>query len=311
MEAEQLTVFQTQVYQIYEAYGFYFLVLILAIGAWEIASRIYRRKLSWHYVLDSISSIATLPLIGVMAYLATLIGIGSIYSVGNVIYEQYAIYQAGWSIGSVLLVLLATDFWYYWEHRGFHRINVMWATHTVHHSSDFINIPMAYRFGPLDSFFTGLIHLPLTLFFDPALVLIGIVANQIYQAWIHTDAIKKMPAWFEFLFNTPSHYRVHHGRNEQYIDKNYGGCLIVWDRIFGTFEPEDEPVEYGITKPLKTQDPVTVLFHGLWRLAVKLTTARSAGEILYCFIMPPGWQTGLERERHAGLEGLPYQEKTS
>lgn len=270
MEAEQLTAFQTQVYQIYEAYGFYFLVLILAIGAWEIVSRIYRRKLSWHYVLDSISSIATLPLIGVMAYLAALIGIGSIYSVGNVIYEQYAIYQAGWSIGSVLLVLLATDFWYYWEHRGFHRINVMWATHTVHHSSDFINIPMAYRFGPLDSFFTGLIHLPLTLFFDPALVLIGIVANQIYQAWIHTEAIGKMPAWFEFLFNTPSHHRVHHGRNEQYIDKNYGGCLIVWDRIFGTFEPEDEPVEYGITKPLKTQDPVTVLFHGLWRFSVKL-----------------------------------------
>ena len=132
MEAEQLTAFQTQVYQIYEAYGFYFLVLILAIGAWEIASRIYRRKLSFgNYVLDSISSIATLPLIGVMAYLAALIGIGSIYSVGNVIYEQYAIYQAGWSIGSVLLVLLATDFQYYWEHRGFHRINVMWATHTV------------------------------------------------------------------------------------------------------------------------------------------------------------------------------------
>ena len=132
---------------------------------------------------------------------------------------------------------------------------------------------------------------------------------QIYQAWIHTDAIRKMPAWFEFLFNTPSHHRVHHGSNEQYIDKNYGGCLIIWDRIFGTFEPEDEPVEYGITKPLKTRDPVTVLFHGFWRFGVKLTTARSAGEILHCFIMPPGWQTGLERERHATLEGLPYQER--
>ncbi|MCY3566642.1 MAG: sterol desaturase family protein, partial [Gammaproteobacteria bacterium] len=94
------------------------------------------------------------------------------------------------------------------------------------------------------------------------------------------------------------------------IDKNYGGCLIIWDRIFGTFEPEDEPVEYGITKPLKSQDPVSVLFHGFWRLGVKLTTARSAGEILYCFIKPPGWQTSLERERHAGLEGLPYLEKT-
>ena len=177
MDAEPLTPFQTQVYEIYSAYGLYFFVFILLIGAWEVASRIHRRKLNWHYVLDSISSIATLPLIGVMAYLATLIGIGSIYSVGYVIYEQYAIHQVGWSIGSVLLVLLATDFWYYWEHRAFHRINVMWATHTVHHSSDYINIPMAYRFGPLDSFFTGLFHLPLAFFFDPALVLIGIVAN--------------------------------------------------------------------------------------------------------------------------------------
>ncbi len=307
MEELQLSEIELEISAAYDAYSEYFFYFILLIAAWEIVSRVTGRKLSWRYILDSVSSILTLPAVAGMSYLMTLIGIGSVFSLAYVIHENYAIYQLPWSWWTVVLVLVVADFWYYWEHRAFHRINCMWATHTVHHSSDYINIPMAYRFGPLDSFFSSAVHLPLALFFEPTLLGMAIIADQIYQAWIHTDRIKKMPAWFEAVMNTPSHHRVHHGRNEQYIDKNYAGILIIWDKMFGTFEPEVEEVEYGITKPLKYQDPITVLFHGFWRFFKKLTTARSPLEFLYCFVMPPGWQTGVEQSRHAELEGLPFE----
>lgn len=306
LETTDLTDIELQITAAYDAYSYYFFLFILLIAVWEIGSRIKSKSLSWRYVMDSISSVATLPAIAGMSYAMTLIGVGSAFSLAYVIHENYAIYQLEWSWWTAALVLLIADFWYYWEHRAFHRINCMWATHTVHHSSDYINIPMAYRFGPLDSFFSSAIHLPLALFFEPTLLGMAIIADQIYQAWIHTDRIQKMPRWFEAVMNTPSHHRVHHGRNPQYIDKNYAGILIIWDKMFGTFEPEDEPVQYGITKPLKYQDPITVLFHGFWRFLIKLTTARSAKELLFCFIMPPGWQTQVEITKHAELEGLPF-----
>lgn len=299
---------EAEIYGAYEGFYLFFIVFISIIALWEVAARIGRGQLSLRYVMDSISSILTLPAIAGMSYLMTLIGVGSAFSLAYVIHENYAIYQLGWSWQNAALVMLIADFWYYWEHRAFHRINIMWTTHTVHHSSDYINIPMAYRFGPLDGFFSSVVHLPLALFFEPTLLGTAIVANQIYQTWIHTDRIKKMPAWFEAVMNTPSHHRVHHGRNPQYIDKNYAGILIIWDKLFGTFEPEQEEVHYGITKPLKHQDPVSVLFHGFWRFLAKLATARSVKEVLCCFFMPPGWQTRLELARHAELEGLPVKQ---
>lgn len=296
---------QLQIYSLYGAYSEVFLYVIVAIAVWELIARVFNRRLSWRYLLDTVSSLVTLPVIAYMGVALTFIGVGSISDLEPLMYEQFAVFQLGWSWWSLALVLLVTDFWYYWTHRAFHRINVMWATHTVHHSSDYINIPMAYRFGPLDGFFVALTHFPLVFFFPPELVGIGIIANQIYQAWIHTDRIKKMPTWFEAVFNTPSHHRVHHGSNAQYTDKNYAGVLIVWDKVFGTFEPEVEAVRYGITKPLKHQDPITVLFHGFWRFAKKLSTARSPNEFFFCFVKPPGWQTHLEQAQHAPLEGLP------
>ncbi len=305
MEDYQLTGIEADITAAYDMYSLLFTVFIVAIAVWEIASRLRRKDISWRYVVDSVSSILTLPAIVGMSYLTTAIGIGSVFSLAYIVHENYAIYPLDWSWWNVLLVLIVADFWYYWEHRAFHRVNCMWTTHTVHHSSDYINIPMAYRFGPLDSFFSSAIHIPLALFFEPTLLGMTIVADQIYQAWIHTDRIKKMPVWFEAVMNTPSHHRVHHGRNPQYIDKNYAGILIIWDKMFGTFEPEVETVEYGITKPLKYQDPITVLFHGFWRFLLKLTTARSIKEVWCCFFMPPGWQTNIEISRQAALEGLP------
>ncbi len=307
MEYSSLTAIQAQIYTFFQAYSYIIYALLGAIALWEVAARLINKKMSWHYAIDSLSSLLTVPLIGVLGYLMTLIGMGSVFALGYPLYNEYAVYQMGWSWGSLALVLLATDFWYYWTHRAFHRINSMWTTHTVHHSSDYINIPMAVRFGPLDGFFMNLTHLPLAFFFEPGLIVIGIVVNQAYQGVCHTDRIHKLPNWFEYLFNTPSNHRVHHGSNPQYIDKNYAGILMCWDRWFGTFEPEKEEVRYGIVKPLKSQDPITVLFHGYWRFGVKLSTVRSFSELWKAFLMPPEWQTEKEKQDDTPMEGAPVE----
>jgi len=282
--------------------------MMVAIAIWEVVARLVNKKMSFRYALDSVTSIITGPAIGLMGVGMTLLGFGSLYVFAQTIYNDYPIAQLGWTWGSFALAMLLCDLVYYLVHRAFHRVGFMWVTHTVHHSSDWINIPMAARFGPLDGFMNLAAHIPLFFFLDPAMVALCIGINQTYQGVCHTDRIHKLPAWFEFLFNTPSNHRVHHGSNPQYIDKNYAGILMCWDRMFGTFEPEVEEIRYGITKPLKYQDPITVLFHGFWRFGKKLGTVRSIKEFVFCFIMPPGYQTQKEVEMHEPLEGLTREE---
>lgn len=282
--------------------------MMVIIGIWEIIANLTNKKITPRYILDSVTSIITVPAISLMGTAMTIVGFGSVYVIGEMLYNNYAVSQMGWTWGSFALALLLTDLWYYWTHRGFHRVNVMWITHTVHHSSDYINIPMAVRFGPLDGFFMTLSHLPLSLILDPAMVVLCIGINQTFQGVMHTDRIGKLPAWIETIFNTPSNHRVHHGSNPQYIDKNYAGILMCWDKMFGTYEPEVEQVFYGITKPLKYQDPISVLFHGYWRFAQKLTTVRSPKELAFSFLGSPGWQTKKEITNHVPLEGLTKDE---
>lgn len=156
---------------------------------------------------------------------------------------------------------------YYWEHRFTHRDGIAWATHTVHHSSPYFSISVAHRFGPPDGYFPLFFHLPLVFAgFHPLLVLFAEAVFQLYQTLMHTEAIGKLPKPVEAVMNTPSHHRVHHGTNPQYIDKNYGSIFIVWDRLFGTFEEEREKVVYGISKQLNSIDPFLVFLHGISRL---------------------------------------------
>ncbi|PMJ98738.1 sterol desaturase family protein [Vibrio sp. 10N.261.55.A7] len=177
------------------------------------------------------------------------------------------------SFTSFVSLMVLQDFFYYWFHRASHRVHWMWAAHVVHHSSERMNFSTAFRQSlmyPLAGMW--LFWLPLVIIgFDPSLVLFVVLLNLGLQFFVHTQAIRTLGP-IEYLFNTPSHHRVHHGVNKQYIDKNYAGVLIIWDKIFGTFEPERETVRYGISKPVNSYNPLTVTFAEwlhVWQLARK------------------------------------------
>ena len=187
------------------------------------------------------------------------------------------------------LLLLGTDFCYYWFHRLSHEVRFLWAAHVNHHSSRRYNLSTALRQSWTTPFTVMLFYWPLALIgFDPLHILAAIAVNTLYQFWIHTEVIDRLGP-LETVINTPSHHRVHHGRNVEYLDRNYGGMLITWDRLFGTYEPERAPVDYGLTKNIETYHPVRVAFHE-WQ--AMLRDARGAGclrDALNYLIQPPGW----------------------
>jgi sterol desaturase/sphingolipid hydroxylase (fatty acid hydroxylase superfamily) len=190
------------------------------------------------------------------------------------------------------LLFLADDFAYYWFHRIHHEVRVFWASHVVHHSSEHYNLSTALRqtWTPM----TALpFWVPLALLgFPPWMILTQQAISLIYQFWIHTERVTKLPAWFEFFFNTPSHHRVHHGSNEVYLDRNYGGILVVWDRMFGTFRGETEPVRYGLTRNIRTFKPTRVAFHEFIAIAHDVRHANGWRERLGYLFRGPGWSPG-------------------
>ncbi|BCJ71287.1 C-5 sterol desaturase [Catellatospora sp. IY07-71] len=159
------------------------------------------------------------------------------------------------------LFLIAQDFCYYWSHRGHHVIRLLWASHVVHHSSRAFNLSTALRQSWTG--FTGfMFYLPLVAVgVDPLIVGFCGGINLLYQFWIHTERIDRMWRPFEFVFNTPSHHRVHHASQGSYLDRNYGGILIIWDRMFGSFAPETVRPVYGLTKNIETHNPLRVAYH--------------------------------------------------
>lgn len=164
-------------------------------------------------------------------------------------------------LASFLVLLVLQDFCYYWFHRASHRIRWMWAAHVAHHSSENMNFSTAFRQSlmyPIAGMW--LFWVPLVIIgFEPKWVVFAVLLNLGLQFFVHTQWVRSL-GWLELVFNTPSHHRVHHGRNPQYIDKNYAGVLIIWDKLFGTFEPEVETVRYGVTKPVESFNPLVVTF---------------------------------------------------
>ena len=188
-----------------------------------------------------------------------------------------------------VLLFFADDFSYYWFHRVSHESRAFWASHVVHHSSQHYNLSTALR-----QTWVPMTYLPFWLWmpavgFEPWMVLLAQAWSLIYQFWIHTEKIRKLPRWFEGVFNTPSHHRVHHGTNEQYLDKNYGGILIIWDRLFGTYEPEGERVRYGLTTQLRTFRPVRVAFHEYIAMWHDIKRAPRIRDKLGVVFRGPGW----------------------
>jgi sterol desaturase/sphingolipid hydroxylase (fatty acid hydroxylase superfamily) len=208
--------------------------------------------------------------------------------------------------GSFLIVFVLDDLRYYWWHRISHRSRWFWASHVVHHSSQHYNLSVNLR-QSWTSQFSGLtlLNVPLAwLGFHPAAIGLAFSVNLLYQFWIHTESVDRMPRWFEALLNTPSHHRVHHASNPRYLDANYAGVLIIWDRLFGTFVPEDrnEPARYGLVHNLTTFNPIRVATHEYVAIAKDLI--RPGLTLLQRFaylFAPPGWSHDGTRHTTASL----------
>ncbi len=188
------------------------------------------------------------------------------------------------------LLFLGVDFFYYWFHRLSHEINFIWATHIVHHQSEEYNLSVALRQSWFQGLFSRFFYIPLAIAgFSPIMIVTVGAFNTLYQFWIHTRTIDKMGP-LEWILNTPSHHRVHHGSNPKYIDKNDAGTLIIWDRMFGTFKAEEEEPTYGITKPLASWNPVWANFHYWDELIALAKELCSFTDKIKVFIKPPGWR---------------------
>jgi len=159
-----------------------------------------------------------------------------------------------------ILAILAADFSYYWMHRYEHEHRILWASHSVHHSSQDYNLSVSFRLSLVEGLFEWLFLIPMiVLGFNPFQAIVALILVAQYQHWLHTERIGKL-GWLDKVFNTPSIHRVHHGSNNQYLDKNYGGLLIVWDRLFGTYQSEEEEVIYGLTRNIHTNNPIKITF---------------------------------------------------
>lgn len=210
-------------------------------------------------------------------------------------------------LGSILLLFIGQEFCYYVYHRAAHRVRWFWITHSVHHSPNQLNLSAALRLG-LTGRLTGtaLFFTPLVwIGFHPTVVLGALSINLLYQFWIHATWIPKL-GWLEGILNTPSAHRVHHARNVEYLDANYGGVLLVFDRLFGTYRPErdDLPCEYGLVKPVTSYNPLVIQFGPWVQFFCDLCASRSLREIAGTVFMPPGWSADGPGETTESLRAL-------
>jgi len=237
---------------------------------------------------------------------------------------QFRLFDLGLSLWVFVVAFLFDDLRYYWYHRIAHRVRWVWAEHVNHHSSQHYNLSTALR-QSWTGLFTGMFVLqtPLVLLgFHPAVIAFVYGFNLVWQFWIHTETVGKLPRWFEFVMNTPSHHRVHHATNPRYLDANYAGTLIIWDRLFGTFveELEEDRPRYGIVHNLGTFNPLKVAFHEYVGIGKDVSQpGLSLRQRLAYMFAPPGWSHDGSRDtsqtlkaayvrRHpseAGKPGLP------
>ncbi|WP_417291128.1 sterol desaturase family protein [Corallibacter sp.] len=209
------------------------------------------------------------------------------------IYENYRLFTIPVTWWSFILIFFADDFSYYWFHRISHESRLFWASHVVHHSSEHYNLSTALRQTWSGGFYSFIFWLWMPLIgFHPGMILLQMSISLLYQFWIHTEAINKLPKWFEAVMNTPSHHRVHHGSNPIYLDRNHAGILIIWDKLFGTFQPEleEEKVTYGLVKNINTFNPIKIAFIEWINMFKDAFSGKKSlkNRVLY-LLKPPGW----------------------
>jgi sterol desaturase/sphingolipid hydroxylase (fatty acid hydroxylase superfamily) len=219
-------------------------------------------------------------------------------------YRLFDIPVNGWT---VLPIFVLVELCYYWFHRCSHRIRWWWAAHVPHHSGEYMNFTTAMRQSVLNAFVGIFVFYlpPVLLGVPPAVVMFMLAVDLVYQYFVHTESIGKLPGWFEFVFNTPSSHRVHHGRNPQYIDKNYGGVLIIFDRMFGTFEPEVEKVDYGIPRQIRSYNFLVLNLHEFVDMVRDVMAPGPWRQRLKHLWMPPDWS----RPGHAPIHTWTVERK--
>jgi len=258
-------------------------VLLLSIEAWFS----YRENKHLYETRDTFTSLG----LGIGNVVVGLTTKAAIFGLFTFLYKFRVLeldYMVWWYW---VLLFFADDLSYYWFHRTAHNVNWFWASHVVHHSSQRYNLAAALRqtwTGNATGSFLFWAWMPL-VGFHPVWILFMQQASLIYQFWIHTETIHKLPKPLEFVLNTPSHHRVHHGSDLKYLDKNHGGILIIWDRLFGTFQPEEERPTYGLTTNIESFSPFVIAFKTWKDLIGKAIASGSLKNSIRYFTQPPGW----------------------
>lgn len=269
------------------------IIVLSVVAEWLVG--IYKRRDYYHKK----DFMAALTIGGVNAILGGLLKIW-LFGIAMVIYNMvpWALPRVWWGY---IVCFIAVDFCRYWAHRVAHEQRFWWATHVTHHSSEKMNFSVSFRTGWTQHIkFVFFIPVPL-LGIDPFTFFICHQVAVLYQFFVHTELIKKLPKPIEYIFVTPSHHRAHHGSNPEYIDKNYGSTLIIWDRLFGTFVPEQEKPVYGLTKPVNSFNPIYLVFHEWIDIWHDLKYVKSPLEAFQLLFKPPGTVV-TEHQRHEQQE---------
>ncbi len=283
-----------------------FIVTMVLEGLWARRAVAEGRAIRGYEKRDTAASLS-MGLVNVLISMFTKFG--SLAAMGWL--YQYRLFDLPNAWWTWVLLFFAEDLCYYAFHRASHDVRFFWAAHVNHHSSTHYNLSTALRQSwttPL----TGPIFwmvLPL-LGFEPWMIFTQQAVSLLYQYWLHTEAIRSLGP-LEWFFNTPSHHRVHHGRNVEYLDRNHGGILIIWDKLFGSFEPERTPVDYGLVKNLDSFNPLTIAFHEYRAILRDLRTARSLREVVGYVLGPPGWRPDGPDLTSAGMRAAAARQATA
>ena len=265
------------------ALPFYFMALALE-AYWS-----RKKGLGWYRGSDTVASLTMMILAAAVEFLPRVLAIAIMVKLHEISPLKDVIQRQWWAW---MLLFVLEDFTFYWFHRMNHQVRLFWAGHVNHHSSEFFNYGTALRQGVGERVHKFLFWLWLSfLGFDPAMIITMISISLFYQFWIHTRSVGKLHPWIEAVFNTPSHHRVHHASNVRYLDCNHGGVLIIWDRMFASFsrEEENDPVVYGLTTNIETDNPLRVLAHEYIAIGVDLKRATKWRDRLSYLFLAPGW----------------------
>ncbi|WP_315762836.1 sterol desaturase family protein [Sphingomonas sp. Y38-1Y] len=264
--------------------------VLLVLGEMLLARR---RDPSRYCPRDTLTSL----MLGLGSTIAALLSAGAVFAMAMWVHG-FRLFDIGWAWYWFVLAFVLDDLAYYAFHRSAHRVRLFWASHVVHHSSQHYNLSTALR-QTWTGFFSlnFLFRLPLFLIgFPPAMIFFVAGLNLVYQFWIHTEAVGRMPRWFEAVMNTPSHHRVHHAANARYLDRNYAGVFIVWDKLFGTFEPErEERPRYGLVHDIGSFNVLWAAVHEWAGIARDVWRAPWGSKLGY-LLREPGWSHDGSRE---------------